>query len=280
MINSSLFRFLFLVLVFAAVVGASVSAQEKSSYRTREFCSNNNWSYGDKVSFRELREVTVPASGLINVDGRRNGGIRVTGENRSDILIRACVQAWADSEGEAQKLAKNVRVETGAVIRATGDESNQSVSYEIRVPRKTNLKLTANNGGIGISSVEGTINFETMNGGVHLDEVAGNVKGRTTNGGVHVELSGGSWKGSGLDVETTNGGVNLSIPENYAARFETQTTNGGFKSEISSLQEERKRDDNRYYYGRHGVKISKDINGGGAPVRLITTNGGVRINAR
>ena len=278
MINTNLFRFSLFVLLLA-VCGSFVSAQEKSSYKTREFCSNNNWSNGDKVSFRELRETIVPSSGSLNVDGRRNGGIRVVGENRSDVFVRACVQAWANSESEAQAAAKTVRIETGSVIRATGDESNQSVSYEIRVPRTTNLKLTANNGGIGISSVEGTINFETQNGGVHLDEVAGNVRGRTTNGGVNVELSGGSWKGSGLDVETTNGGVRLSMPANYAAHFEAQTTNGGFRSEISGLETERKRDYERYY-GRQGVKISKDINGGGAPVRVVTTNGGVRINAK
>jgi hypothetical protein len=36
------------------------------------------------------------------------------------------------------------------------------------------------------------------------------VRGRTTNGGVNVQLNGNTWKGVGLNVETTNGGVNLS----------------------------------------------------------------------
>jgi hypothetical protein len=103
------------------------------------------------------------------------------------------------------------------------------------------------------------------------------VKGRTTNGGLHIELAGNTWKGNGLDVETTNGGVHLSMSENYAARFETRTVNGGFKSDITSLAVEREKDENGYR--KQGVNISRDINGGGPLVRVITTNGGVKIGS-
>jgi hypothetical protein len=85
-------------------------------------------------------------------------------------------------------------------------------------------------------------------------------------------LSGNSWKGSGLDVETTNGGVHLSIPETYAARIETGTINGGFKSDIPALTAEKTE-------GTRRTRINADLNGGGAPVRVITTNGGVKISS-
>lgn len=280
MINSLNIRFCFLLLCLAAC-GLTAAAQNKSDYKNREFCTNNNWSNDGKVSVSELRESNAAAQSLLNVDGKRNGGIRVIGENRADVLVRACIQAWASTDDAARSLAKSIRIETGSNVRATGanDESNWAVSYEIRVPRMTSLNLTTHNGGIGISSVEGTINFQALNGGVHLSEVAGNIKGRTTNGGVHIELTGSSWKGNGLDVETTNGGVDLTMPANYAARFETRTVNGGFRSNISGLEPEKRNDDDRYYRAR-GVNISRDLNGGGAPVRIVTTNGGVRINAK
>ena len=53
------------------------------------------------------------------------------------------------------------------------------------------------------------------------------MKGRTSNGGVDVDLEGPGWKGEGLDVETSNGGVRLRIPEQYSAHLETGTVNGG-----------------------------------------------------
>lgn len=255
-----------------------VAAQEKSKAAKkydREFCSNN-WSNGDKVAANEVRESTL-SGGSLTVDGKRNGGIRVRGENRADILVRACVQTWAGTLEEAQALAKNIRIETGSTVRAEGmsEESNWSVSYEILVPRTTNLKLSTLNGGIGIKDVEGTIEFEAKNGGIHLSNLAGDVRGRTTNGGLHIELGGASWRGNGIDVETTNGGVHLAMPANYAARFETRTVNGGFKSDIPGLETER--DENGYR--RQGVNISRDLNGGGALVRVVTTNGGVKIGA-
>jgi hypothetical protein len=102
--------------------------------------------------------------------------------------------------------------------------------------------------------------------------LAGDVKGKTRNDGVSVELSGNAWRGNGLDVETTNGGVKLSMPENYAARVETGTVNGGFKSEIIQLNMERNEK-------TRGVRINTALNGGGAPIRVVTTNGGIKISS-
>lgn len=262
-----------LILAIVCLSFLSVAAQSAKNYEKREFCSENNWSNGRSVSARDLRETTVAASNLLTVDAEKNGGIRIRGENRPDILVRACVQAWANSESEAQARVKNVRVETGgSMVRAVNSAGNEdwSVSYEILVPRSTNLKLSAHNGGIGISGVEGALDFETQNGGISLSDVAGNVRGKTQNGGVSVKLSGARWNGSGLNVETQNGGVNLEMPQNYAARLETATVNGGFKSDFDITVKMRD--------WQRGVNISTDLNGGGAPVRVVTTNGGVKIS--
>ena len=108
-------------------------------------------------------------------------------------------------------------------------------------------------------------------------DVAGDVKSRTTNGGVNVALAGNSWKGSGLDVTTTNGGVHLSMPDSYAANIETGTTNGGFHSDIPALSvsQEDVKGPTRH---QRATRLNTVLNGGGAPIRLITTNGGVHIS--
>lgn len=272
MINSFIIRRCFIFLLFVVCGILPVRGQNTSN---REFCSNN-WSIGDSISVSELRETKVPASSLLTVDGKRNGGIRVIGENRSDVLVRACIQAWAKDDAAARSLAKSIRIETGSTVRAEGgdDETHWSVSYEILVPRSTNLKLTTHNGGIGISSVEGNMEFDANNGGIRLNDIAGSVKGRTRNGSLRVKLSGNGWKGSGLDVETRNGGVQLSMPENYAARIETGTVNGGFKSDFDALKVER--DGNRW---NRSSRVNANLNGGGATLRVLTTNGGVEISS-
>lgn len=260
-----------------ALKAEKAAKAEKADYKAKYkgFCSDNNSWNGDRVGFKELREMTIPASASLAVDGGRNGGIRVKGENRSDVVVRACVQTWGATEEEAKSLASSIKISTGSAIKADGSgEENWSVSYEVLVPRSTDLNLRAHNGGISIGSVDGRMEFETMNGGVSLSDVGGDVKGRTTNGGVNVSLTGNSWRGAGLDVITTNGGVNLSIPDTYAANIEAGTTNGGFNSNIAGLNVEKNEN------GRpRASKISTSLNGGGAPIRVVTTNGGIRINS-
>jgi hypothetical protein len=264
--------FLAIILTFSSV---GFGQKSQKQMKMNEFCSDN-WSNDDKASFKEIREMTLRPTSLLDVDAGRNGGIKVKGENRADILVRACVRTWGETDEAARAMARNIRVTGDSTIRTEGasSDSNWSVSYEILVPRSTNLKLDTFNGGIGISGVDGNIEFGAMNGGVSLSEVAGSVKGKTTNGGISVTLSGSAWKGNGLDVETTNGGVHLVLPDNYAAHVETRTVNGGFRSDFNELSDERDAGDRS-----RGINISKDINGGGALIRVVTTNGGVKISS-
>lgn len=268
-------RFILSAIILLSAISFAFAQNKKE--KDYEFCGQN-WSWNNGKSFRDLRELSMSAVDTLNVDGKTNGGISVKGENRNDILVRACVQAWSDSEESARKLGESVQIQKGSNVYAESNsgEKNWSVSYQILVPNKTNLNLTANNGGISINDVEGKIEFFTKNGGISLKNLAGDVQGKTTNGGVSVKLSGNSWQGNGLDVMTTNGGVSISMPENYSANIETGTVNGGFKSEIDSLQTEKKSDDD-YGWSRN-KRISKSINGGGAKVRVVTTNGGIVIN--
>src|SRR5688500_416274 len=156
---------------------ADKMAHAAEKMANKGFCGGDSWSNGDKVSFRDLREMTIPASGSLSVDGGKNGGIKVKGSDRSDIQVRACVQAWGASEEAARALASSVRISTSGTIKgdAASDE-NWGVSYEVLVPRSMDLNLKAHNGGIAIASVEGRIEFETLNGGVHLMDVGGDVK--------------------------------------------------------------------------------------------------------
>lgn len=224
----------------------------------------------------EVREESM-AAGPLTVDAGRNGGIRVVAWDQPAIRVQAIVQAAASDEARARELASNVQVLVGGGrVSATGpDRSGRdgrwSVSYRINVPRENDLDLRANNGGITIDGVKGTIVFATTNGGVRLTDLAGSVRGETRNGGVRVALSGQQWDGTGLDVQTTNGGVTLAIPDGYNAHLETRTVNGGFRSDYPiTIQGE--------LSTRRG--ISTALGAGGAPLRARTTNGGVRISRR
>jgi hypothetical protein len=231
-------------------------------------CDDNN--HGNRqITHCEMQEQRPGSFARISVDGRTNGGVSVKSWSNPDILVRAKVQAQADTDGAARAIYSQVIVHAaGGAIAADGPASgNWSVSYEIFVPAKTDLNLLAHNGGISIAGVTGRLDFRTVNGGIHLKEVAGDVHGHTQNGGVHVELAGARWNGTGLTVETVNGGVTLVVPANYSAHLETSTVNGGVVSDIPLL-----------VHATRQREFNLDLGSGGAPVRVTTTNGGIHIS--
>lgn len=261
------------LIVLMTCVGSVLAFSQKHKDKDNEsLACRDSWSSDKLAGNCEIREQTLTTSNeTIAVDGRTNGGISIKGWERNEVLVRARVQTAAPSDAEAKELAGQIKIETaGAKIFASGPENRKdhwwSVSYEIFVPQRSNLSLKTNNGGISISDVSGRLDFSALNGGVSLRRIGGNVRGGTTNGGLAVELSGARWEGEALDVSTTNGGVSISIPENYSAHLETGTVNGRLSSDFPTAE------------GRDSRELAINLGGGGATIRARTTNGGVRIH--
>jgi hypothetical protein len=224
--------------------------------------------------FCQVRDTSIRPSGALFVDGRDNGGIHFIGWDRNEVRIRAMIQTRADSREEAEQLAREVKILVeGNRVRADGPPNRRYaswwVSYEVWVPRRMDLDADTHNGGASVEGVEGRINLRAVNGGISVRDAAGDVRAETTNGGVHAYLSGNTWKGAGLDLETTNGGVTLEIPRGYNAELETGTVNGGMNIDFPITVR-----------GSIGRRITTTLGSGGPRVRATTTNGGVRIRER
>ena len=261
------------VLMIVAAAPAVRGAQQSPA--ADEWCRDDR-SRSDRPSVCEVRQFTVAAtSGVLTVAGT-NGGISVEGQARNDVSILARVTATGETQARAREIASSIRLQpTFDRIEAEGPRGLQngegwSVSYRLAVPRAVNLSLRTTNGGISIQDVESTVEFRTTNGGVKLVALGGDVRGRTTNGGVDVELDGASWQGEGLEVETTNGGVRLVIPENYSAQLEAHTANGGMNIDVPGAA----------VGGRSRREAIVQLGSGGAPIRVRTSNGGVRVTTK
>jgi len=254
-----------------AVAGVPAShSQERAGWLER--CEER--SSRNQVTVCAEKEMTLPAArGKLVVNARPNGGITVTGGARRDVRLVARIQAHARREGDARAILEEIEVLTDGEIRATGprtgDNEGWSVSFVLDVPRASDLGLTSTNGGISVEGVSGDLELTTTNGGLMLAAVAGSVRGRTRNGGVTVDLDGSGWQGSGLDLETTNGGVRLRVPERYNARLETGTVNGGLQFDFPVTVQ-----------GRMRRQLTTDLGSGGAPIRVVTTNGGVTVQRK
>jgi len=241
----------------------SASAQDGAA----NWCESET---GDSRRHCEVREFTLAASGSLRVDAAPNGGVHVTSWDGEEVQVLAKVVTRARDLARAHEIADDVTISRRGTIEATGPNSRNreswSVSYRIRVPESYDLNLRSVNGGVSVDGVEGDLDLRTTNGGIRLEAVGGDVRARTTNGGVSVRLSGSRWNGAGLDAQTTNGGVTLAIPEGYSAELEAGTRNGGVDIDFPITVQ-----------GRIRKHITTSLGSGGAPVRVTTTNGGVRI---
>jgi DUF4097 and DUF4098 domain-containing protein YvlB len=228
--------------------------------------------FDSRAKYCEIREQSAAPVGLLNVDPGKNGGATVKGWSRNEVLVRARVEGWAEGDATAQAVTSQVYVDTsGGHVQARGPESTKnagwSVSFEIFVPQTTSLTVKTINGGITVSDIRGSLRCETTNGGINLRRLAGDVTSSTVNGGVNLELMGTTWDGSQVQVTTRNGGVSISVPENYSAHFQTETLNGSLRSEIPLNVPGEERG------GNHDFSIGA----GGPLIRVTTTNGGVKL---
>ncbi len=229
----------------------------------------------------EIRENHMSAGSRLDVDAAPNGGIHVIAWDKKEILVRSRVEAWGESKSEAESTLHQVKVVAeGEKVRSSGPKESGhhswgwSTSFEIFVPARIDLGMETVNGGINVDGVSGAMKLETVNGGIHLAQVAGRIKGETVNGGVHVELSGAKWDGEGLDVETVNGGVTLALPDSYNATIKANTTHGGVNSDFPGAKI------TKGQWGAGPNTLELTVGSGGAPIRLETVNGGLRVQRR
>jgi hypothetical protein len=256
--------------VFSGAVPLLAQLQDNSEKQlTCANRSNNN----DRPRHCEVREQSLPSIGRLSIDAGQNGGATVKGWLRGDVLVRARIDASADTEGAAAIIASRVLIDgSGGQVRGSGpepsNESSWSITYEIFVPQATDLTLKTHNGGINISDVRGRLAFEGVNGGVRLKRVAGEINGRTVNGGIDVELAGVGFDARQMELSTVNGGVTVTMPPNYSARVQTETGMGRVQSDFPLPPDAG---------NSRSRRMDFTIGAGGPPIHITTGNGSIHL---
>jgi hypothetical protein len=257
-------------------LGAAPAAAQQSDADWLAECRDSRRYAGDGADelFCEVRVERLRPRGRLAVDGARNGGVDVRGGAGAEAVVHARITTRARDAAGAVALARQLRIVAREdTVYAAGPDDERGrhwyVSYLIEVPRRLDLAVTTHNGGVSVRDVSGRLDLTTHNGGMTLADLGGDVHARTHNGALRVALGGTRWNGGGLDAATRNGSVRIEIPDGYAARLETGTDNGRFRTAIPITVQ-----------GRVDRELSTDLNGGGPPVRATTRNGSVEIGRR
>lgn len=214
-----------------------------------------------------------------------NGGITITSwdQPRVRVVARKRVEGAKSEVKDAMKELKvDIQPRNGGLVITTqypeesrgigsifaflaGDHISANVFYELTVPKTMNLDVENTNGMIQATGVNGHLELDTTNGRIEAIRCAGSIDAATTNGRIEAELLSVD-RAKSHRLTTTNGRIVLKVPSNFAGEVDAATTNGSIKTDLP-IATTRFGDDH----------LRGTINGGGAQLRLRTTNGGISI---
>jgi hypothetical protein len=241
---------------------------------------------------------TVPWSdpsrpGLVRVSVI-SGSISVKTHSGKDVIVEGTSVGRRGRNQAPDKNAEGLTLISGPGRGFTVEENNNVLTvssenwidaggnFEIQVPVKTNLNLSAVSGNVNVEGIEGEIEVSVVHGDVRFSNVSGAIVANAQSGNVFAtvrEVAGNKE----MSFTGFNGNIDVTLPPSAKANLKLRTDHGevwsGFDIKLGPgnppLIENRPS-------GR-GVSIQVDrtmngtINGGGQNIELRTFNGNIYL---
>lgn len=193
------------------------------------------------------------------------------------------------------RVPRNIEVNAGSV---NGNVVVSNIDGEV--------EAETTNGRVTLTDINGNVEANTTNGHIDLRNITGEINSTTTNAAIvirnsnsdkmYIHTTNGEIRAEVVlsdngryDLRTTNGDIELIIPKNTKADVDITVDEDDFDTNFKELTDyikvnSRDRRDNRRSrynrYSRRDIHIRESINGGGATLRMRTTNGEISLRSR
>lgn len=244
---------------------------------------------GRKIEEKFEKEIDFIDHGSIILENT-NGKIQVNTWEKSAVRIVAHQTVRARTYRAAEAFLKEVKInirQFSNEIRISSDYPRQesfsgffslftgsghafvSIAFELTVPQNSKLELETTNGAIEINNINEKISAKSTNGSLKFNDIQGNLDAGTTNGSIEASFSA---IGADCEIEmhTTNGRIEITLPDSTSAELSARTTNGKISTDFPV----------QVQGGFAGNKIEGTIAGGDGRINLHTTNGSISIRKR
>ena len=221
------------------------------------------------------RTYTLTPGGEVQIENS-NGAVDVQATGGSTVEVRAERTAKGLTDAMARELLPKISIvediAPGRISVRTGGIEGLligaaiEVSYHVRAPETATLRVRAANAGVRVGGFRGRVVLATRNGTISGEALEGGVEARTTNGDTRIALS--SLSADLIELRSTNGQIQLTVPPTANANLLANLTNGRF--EISGLKF-------ATMGGQSRRCVRGRINEGGTPIELTTTNGNIQV---
>jgi predicted Ser/Thr protein kinase len=278
-----------LVLIIVVILMLGVTASSMSSPAdAKELTPQELQQAGIRQEGGEFRKDSTQsfplnADGVFNLDNVK-GRIEIDGWNSNVVTVTTAIHGKTGEsvaaikikiDSDPARIAVHTEEPKGqnglpliwAWLRGHGD-FGASVDYVVHAPfhaQLTNIKSV--NGHIEIEDMTGNINASTVNGSMAAKNAASGLKLSTVNGSIDASMS-SLGDGQTVSLNSVNGEITLSAPDNANATFSAGTVNGGISSEFPALTVKRSPGNN---------SLKGNLGQGSASVKANTVNGAITI---
>jgi lia operon protein LiaG len=206
-----------------------------------------------------------------------SGRVVITGSDASEVVIDAVRRAPKD---RLERVKLDIEA-SGTTVRIQANRRDSSwfnwgnnvvdTDFDIKVPRKTDIDVSAFSSGVRIASVSGSHRVHSFSGSVHLDDVAGPIKADTFSGSIEIQMAAAADQPE-LDLHTFSGSVDVRVPETARAQVDFNSFSGDLNSDVPLVLKSQ---------NRHSLRA--ELSGGGKAggasnnVRVKTFSGDVRF---
>jgi hypothetical protein len=168
----------------------------------------------------------------------------------------------------------DLRIETSDgninVENLSGNVDLHSGDGELKVSAlKGMLRLKTSDGAIDGDGLDGKLDASSGDGRIRLSGRFDELRVKTGDGSITADVGAGSKLESGWNIQSGDGGIELTLPRDLQADVSVSTGDGHVTSDIPlSVQGD---------FGK--TKVSGKLNGGGAPLTIHTGDGSIHLRA-
>jgi DUF4097 and DUF4098 domain-containing protein YvlB len=144
------------------------------------------------------------------------GSVTITGAETTECSVIANITGRAPTEEEARELAEQVEIKLEKVgntltVRAekppNKNRRSVSISYDIIVPKQTNIECASSYGAIKLTNINGNTNGKTSSGSITAENIEGSANLNTSYGSVKCR----NITGDNITAKSSSGSITAEI---------------------------------------------------------------------
>src|SRR5438874_6526732 len=232
--------------------------------------------------------------GSVTIVGAPAGSITVEGWQRNEVDLSAEIELHGGSAQDLDRLAavntfvadedtNHIRILTTGThdrnfMKSVAKDFPKAliglpwkIDYHIKVPALTDLEISAGNGPITLSGVEGAIRLNALESNANLSLTGGLVAATIQSGKVNITVPTRSWHGLGAEVRLASGDLKVELTPGFSGDLNAEVLrNGEIKNNFPNLEPRE-----RNSIGPHSLRAR--AGSGGAALTFILGDGIIRI---